>query len=758
MVTNGVESLRAEELAVTGTRTEESPTRYDVRSAVSQLQGETMVLVLPALCLAGFALAVSEEAFPNHLDVALPGLALFVLPGLVLVFSRFNHLAGAWVLVLGCAAVDLLVAGYGGIHAAVYLLSVPVGLGAVFISVPASALVALVCSLLVAWAPSSLLPPDGILRAVTMAGMWAAIGLVWLTTHPLLTSMQWAWSSYEQSRRTLERARDYQVQLKQAMADLADANLQLTRLNRVATGLRETAEEARRAKEQFVANVSHELRTPLNMIIGFSEMMLQAPEAYGGNLPSALLADLTVIHRNSQHLASLIDDVLDISQIEAGRVALTKERVGLLEIIEAATVAVRPLMESKGLYLDVEVAKDLPPIACDRTRVRQVVLNLLSNAGRFTEKGGVRLRAWREGDDVAVSIADTGPGMGRQDLERIFQPFQQLDGSTRRRHGGSGLGLSISKHFVELHGGRMWVESEKGRGATFYFRLPIEPPTPMTGGVSQWFSPYWHYEERTHRSLAPRAQVCPRVVLLETGTALQRLLKRYLDGVELVAVATLKEAVAELSRTPASALLVNEFGVGETLRKVEDVDLPNGTPVIICSVPGAPEAADQLGVAGYLVKPLTRDALLATLDHLQLAGKTVLIVDDEPQALRLYRRMLAASGRGYRILIAGDGVQALNTLREERPDVVLLDLVMPQMDGFQFLEAKRQDPIVREIPVVVLSARDPAGQPVVTGSLAVTRRGGLTVHELLVSIEGLMRTLATAGQAGDPARQAGSPG
>ena len=271
----------------------------------------------------------------------------------------------------------------------------------------------------------------------------------------------------------MDAARDAQADLKQAVKDLAEANLQTARLNQLLGMARHAAEEAERAKAEFVANVSHELRTPLNMVIGFAEMIMSAPKTYG-RVSTALRADLAVIHRNSQHLAALIDDVLDLSQIEAGRMALTKERVALGEIIAAATEAIRPLYQTKGLYLRTEAPEGLV-VSCDRTRVREVLLNLLSNAGRFTEQGGVTVQARVMGQEVVVSVSDTGPGIAPEDQARLFQPFQQADGSIRRRFGGSGLGLSISKHFVELHDGRMWLESGVGSGTTIFFTLPFEP-------------------------------------------------------------------------------------------------------------------------------------------------------------------------------------------------------------------------------------------------------------------------------------------
>lgn len=727
----------------------------EIHLTLRELQGETMLLVLPGLYIGGFILIVNATHLQDPLQGGLPAMILFLLPVIVWALHRTNYLASAWTLVLGCLVADLLVVVWGNISAAICLLALPVGLAALFISVTGGALTATACTLSLLYAPTTLLTPDRALRVVALIGVWGVVGLVWLTRRPLLTAMQWSWSSYERNRHLLEQARDAQVQLKQALEDLADANVRLTRLNRLAQGLRQTAEEARRAKEEFVANVSHELRTPLNMIIGFSEMIMQAPDVYGGDIPPNLLADLDVILRNSQHLSRLIDDVLDLSQIEADQVALTRERVSFQEIAEAAIIAVRPLFDSKGLYLEAEIEEDLPPVFCDSTRIRQVVLNLLSNAGRFTEYGGVRIRAWREGEHLTVGVADTGPGIAVEARGKLFQPFHQPDGSIRRRYGGSGLGLSIGKSFIELHGGKIWFESKEGTGTTFSFRLPIDPPMPIESSessASRWFSPYLQYEERTHPSMIPAPAIRPRFVVLETGHALQRLLTRYLDGAEIVPVTSLQKAIQELTHVPAQALLVNDVSVSKTLQHYSEFTvLPYGTPAIICSVPGVYEAAGALGISDYLVKPISRNTLLAALDRLNLKGKTLLIVDDEPEALRLFRRMLVSSGRGYRMLKATDGREAMKILCEQGANAVLLDLVMPKMDGFRFLAEKSQYPALCDIPVVVISARDPTGQPIVSNAVAATQGGGLSMPQLLACIEAISGILSTAGQAGDPA-------
>jgi signal transduction histidine kinase/CheY-like chemotaxis protein len=731
----------------------------DLHTWLEDTQQKAVWLGIAGLYGAGLILAGSPGQFQDPSQHLWLALFMFVLAGFALLMIRWGYLPAASVLVVGSLAAILLAVIWGGLAPAVVLLAISVGLAALALSFLGGLFLAAGCTLLLLLVPGPLVQLPLALRMATIAAMWGVCALLWLLFDSLLTAVRWAWSSYEESRQALEQARDQQVKLYEAMEDLAAANLQLTRLNRLAQGLRQAAEEERRAKEQFVANVSHELRTPLNMIIGFCELITSSPQTYNGRIPPALLADLEVVLRNSRHLSELIDDVLDLSQIEAGRMALTKERVSLAEIISAAAIAVRPLFLSKGLYLEIEVPADLPPIFCDRTRIREVVLNLLSNAGRFTEQGGVRVRAWREGDDVVVSVSDTGPGIAEGDLARLFRPFEQLDGSLRRRYGGTGLGLSISKGFVELHDGQMWAESEVGRGTTFYFRLPMDPPAPLEAGATRWLNPYQPYEERTRPSRAEPPVVRPRLIVLERGDTLRRLLSRYLDKVDIVAVEGLEEVVLELNQTPAQALLINAVTLADALGQVGSLKaLPYDIPMLLCAVPGIDQTADALGASSYLVKPVTREALLAALRRVDGKVNKVLVVDDEPDALQLFGRMLTEAGQGYRVLRAGSARQALQILRHERPDVILLDLLMPEMDGFQFLAAKEEDPALKEIPVILISARDPLGQPIVSSGLAVTCRSGLSVQQLLSSIEALIATLARMPLAADPARPATAPG
>lgn len=608
---------------------------------------------------------------------------------------------------------------------------------------------------LVVWAQANpaLFPlPSFYLPMILVLGAFSGL-LGWITTSHLTTTARWALYSFEQARTSLEEAREQRLELQQAQEDLVNANREMARLAGRLKILQHVAEEARQAKAEFVANVSHELRTPLNMIIGFTEVIAKSPHLYGGRLPAALMTDIAAIQRSSQHLLALVNDVLDLSQVEAGRMALSKEWVSIKDMLEAAVSVVQGLFNTKGLYLRLEIPNSLPQVFCDQIRIRQVVINLLSNAGRFTAKGGVTVSCRVEKDHLIVSVADTGPGIPQEDQDRIFEPFQQADNSTRRLYGGSGLGLTISKQFVELHGGKMGLTSQPGQGTTFFFTLPLAPALDGEEALAQQRvrrsllpGDEYGYRIRTRPSKAPPLQVAPRLVVLEKEQALQRLLTRYLPDTEVISAHSLPEAAAALGQSPAQALIVNmppfEDLPAETLSVA-----PFGTPVISCWIPGEVEAASQLGVVQYLMKPLTRERLLAVLDglpaQLGLPGgiKTILVADDEPDELHLFARMLESDSHNYRLLQATNGWRVLEMLRSRKPDLLLLDLIMPVMSGFQVLEEKRLDPEIRDIPVVVISSRDPLGQAVTSNTIRVSHNGGFATSHLLDIIQAVTKIM-----------------
>jgi len=715
-----------------------------------------VLAMLPLLGLVFYALGDAWFGARELFRFVLFALLMYLLAAVGWLVYRRQAEAGRWFAVLSAAAAVLLAHFWLGVPGALAMAAAPAAAAIGVLGLGAAAAIAVGQSALLL-SLSSAAAIDAQAVALPLIALWTTFGALAAVHLSTRQATQWSWEYFVRARDLVEQARDRQAELASALDQLAHANQQLTRLNLLADGLRRAADDARLAKEQFVANVSHELRTPLNMIIGFSEMILESPETYGASVPPALLADLTVIRRNAQHLAELIDDVLDLSQIEADQMALTKEPAVLSEIVEAAVEAVRPLFESRHLRLAAEAPDNLPDVHCDRTRIREALLNLLSNAGRFTEHGGVQVRVQQDGEDVVVSVSDTGPGIAAEHLDRLFQPFQQVDGSIRRRYGGTGLGLSISKRFIEQHGGRIWVESQQGAGTTFFFRLPIGADRPGSASSARWLVPDWEFHQRTDASPTVKTPVRARLVVLEAGNSLKRLLKRYAGDVDIAAVDDLADALHELSAGLTQALLINDASPSETLDRLDAATLPYGVPVVACSVPGADESAHALGVAGYLVKPISKEALLAALDRLNLRAGTLLIVDDEPDALRLLQRMLHSSGRGYRVLRARDGQEALKLLGQYRPDVILLDLVMPNMDGFQLLRIRSQDARLQGIPVIVISARDPLGQPIVSRALAVTRRGGLSVHALLSCIRAITQVLAVPGPATEELRGQQAP-
>jgi signal transduction histidine kinase/CheY-like chemotaxis protein len=586
-------------------------------------------------------------------------------------------------------------------------------------------------------------------------GLGAFNGLLgWVSSQGLLMVSVGSMASFDDAYKKLNEARDRHLELMEVQEDLRLANNELARLSNRLQVLEHVAEGARQATTEFVANVSHELRTPLNMIIGYADMISRSPKVYGGRLPSSLMTDITAILRNAQHLSTLVNDVLDLSQVEAGRMAINPNWASLPHIINESLSAVKGLFESKGLYLKSQVPADFPLVYFDETRIRQVIINILSNAGRFTEQGGVILTCQIVENKVEIHIADTGPGIPKEDQERVFEPFQQVDASIRRRYGGSGLGLTISKQFIAMHGGKMWLDSQPGGGTTFSFSLPLESPPPALGiasGTSRLRSiipdDEIGYHLRTRRSKALPISTNERYVVVDREKTLLRLITRYLPGAEIEEMLDVPAAVAALNRSPAQALILN-IPPTEDVGSLTHTKLPFGTPVFSCWLPGKPEAASHLGVVEYLIKPLTREKLMASINNLGVKVKTVLIVDDEEDELHLFARHLEADRNGYAILQVTNGQRALSMLRSRRPDVMLLDLMMPGMNGFQVLTEKQQDSSINDIPVIIVSSRDPAGDPIVSDTFAVTQSGGLSQRNLIACIQGVGEILAPSDNKG----------
>jgi len=435
-------------------------------------------------------------------------------------------------------------------------------------------------------------------------------------------------------------------------------------------------------------------------------------------------------------LRRYVNDVLDLTQLEAGRLALHRERVDLRDIIENCVAVVRPLLDKKRLTLEIEIADHLPEPYCDRVRIQQVLLNLVSNAARYTDVGGITVEAALEDEQIVVRVADTGAGIGPEDARRIFEPFYQAAGGhLQDGRGGSGLGLSISRQFVELHGGRMWFDSKLGRGSSFFFSLPVSPPITLTGRPGHQIREDWVWREGAFKG-AREATVSKllkkRVIVCDPTGVLCRQFARYCDEVEFVATSTLAQAMEDALQCTACAVIVNTEGADDPWSLMETArrELPD-TPIIACCVAPQAQRAVTAGALGHLIKPVTRAALQEAIAAVGRPVKRVLLVDDDADARHLFSRMLLLCDDNLDLVLAANGAEALHALRANPPDLMLLDLVMPDMDGWEVLRAMGGDGLRAAVPTYLVSAQDPRDQPPASRFFAAAIGDGLPLNKLL---------------------------
>jgi len=539
-------------------------------------------------------------------------------------------------------------------------------------------------------------------------------------------------------------------------------------------------EVASQHKSDFLANMSHELRTPLNAIIGYSEMLQEEAEDLG---ESAFLPDLQKINAAGKHLLGLINDILDLSKIEAGKMDLYLETFEIGQLVEDVAAIVRPLVEKNGNTLIVSYGDDIGAMQADLTKVRQTLFNLLSNAAKFTDHGTIELRVAQapaptpqppppqagEGEGaghlpspsqgggvggggfVTFEVADSGIGMTDEQIGRLFEAFSQADGSTTRKYGGTGLGLAISRHFCRLMGGDITVESTPGQGSTFTVTLPT------TGGRST-FDVSRGDDERppstVHRPtddalLAKRDS--PLVLVIDDDPATRDLLRRFLgaEGYRVLTAATGDEGL-RLVRTERPDVVtldvlmpgINGWAVLTTLKA--DAELAE-IPVVVLSILDDRDVGYTLGAADYLTKPIDRDRLLTVLRRHcpRDSAAPLLVVEDEPGTREMLRRMLEREG--WSVEVASNGRVGLERLAARLPALILLDLMMPEMDGFELIAVLRERPEWRAIPIVVVTARDISEaerRQLNGGVVRVIRKGASTREELLAEVRALLARAA----------------
>lgn len=526
-----------------------------------------------------------------------------------------------------------------------------------------------------------------------------------------------------------------QLDLYGAIVQQLGGALNTARLYREATEGRRLAEEANRMKNRFLSTISHELRTPINLILGLSGIILRGDGENETGLPDSLRADIERVQTYAQHLAGLIGDVVDLATSDAGQLRLNNEYVNLNQTLRMVAESGRQLAADKGLSWSASFPEDSPYVWGDPTRLRQVALNLINNAIKFTERGGVSLLVEVDGETVRVAVRDTGLGILPGEQKIIFDEFRQSDRSIQKGYGGLGIGLAIAKRLVELHGGVLMVDStgEEGGGSTIAFALPRISPPQQTDGPQ--------LPIRAGRRV---------FVLTNHAGARDRLVEQLSRQEFQVTVFPVRRDADWRAQAaqPAPDTILLDLGADpaagwETLKKIKDRPNMTGVPVVFFSST-QPEASPLQ--MDYLTKPIDVTALTQTLDQYWLASdpnrpaRSILVVDDEPGTLEMHARIVQAHAASNRVLRARTGREAMQILHHEVVDLVLLDLQMPEMDGFEVLEAMRSQESLSKIPVIVLTGK------IITETEMARLRQGVTavLGKGLFSLEETVTHIAAA--------------
>ncbi len=499
---------------------------------------------------------------------------------------------------------------------------------------------------------------------------------------------------------------------------------------------RVAAEAANRTKSQFLANMSHELRTPLNAIMGYSEMLVEEAEDVG---QEQFVPDLRKIHGAGKHLLGLINDILDLSKIEAGRMELYLERFEVESLATEVATTIRPLIEKNRNVLDLRVDPATGVMRGDLVKVRQILFNLLSNASKFTEDGTITLAVRPSGDSIVFSVEDTGIGMTPAQQAKLFEAFSQADASTTKNYGGTGLGLAISKRFVEMMGGAIVVDSEAGRGTRFDVTLPREAGRRAGAG---------DHSRPDGEAPSEAEPTAPTVLIIDDDPSARDVLSRTIgrDGYRVLTAADGAEGLRIAAECKPDLItldiLMQEVDGWSVLSQLKSDPELRDVPVVVVSILDDRQLGFALGASDYLTKPVERDRLLEVLRRLHPVGPDgyALVVEDDPATREMLCRLLGKEG--WLVQQAENGRVALDRVRSAMPAVVLLDLMMPEMDGFTFAEEFRREPDSDGIGVVVLTAKDLTDEERhrLRGSVsAVLQKGEQSNEDVLSEIRRLLR-------------------
>jgi signal transduction histidine kinase/DNA-binding response OmpR family regulator len=500
---------------------------------------------------------------------------------------------------------------------------------------------------------------------------------------------------------------DMTARLRSAHDALTTANAELEQRQQEMQVLMEAAEAANQAKSQFLANMSHELRTPMNAIIGYSEMLTEEAQDLG---QEDFIPDLNKINSAGKHLLALINDILDLSKIEAGKMDLYLETFSVRDTVRDVSTTMQPLVDKNSNKLVIAIDPAIETMHADLTKVRQGLFNLLSNACKFTKEGTIVLRVQHERAEqtewISFHVKDSGIGMTPQQAAKVFEAFTQADASTTRKYGGTGLGLTITRKFCELMGGSIHVESELGKGTTFTIRLPRVVAPQKTAPPAA--------PARSH-SAAPAVdgpETAASVLVIDDDPVVQDLMKTFLtkEGYRVTVAPGGEEGLRSARESRPDVITLDvampHMDGWSVLTQIKADPSLADIPVILVTMVDDKSMGYALGATDYMMKPIDRERLAGMLSrYSRMRGvRPVLVVEDNPDTRNILKTSLEKDG--WRVTTASDGRLGLDAAAADMPAIVLLDLLMPEMDGFAFLEEFRRRPGAREVPILVLTAKD----------------------------------------------------
>ena len=494
--------------------------------------------------------------------------------------------------------------------------------------------------------------------------------------------------------------------------------------------------EADRLKSEFLANMSHELRTPMNAIIGFTRLVRRKAADL---LPARQLENLEKVEISANQLLALINDILDLSKIEAGKMSLNIMPFEFIPLVDTCFSTVEPMVKEGKVRLIKEMPEDLPEMLSDQDKLKQIIINLLSNALKFTEKGEVKLSAAVEDTSLKITVSDTGVGIPADALKYIFDEFRQVDGSSTREHGGTGLGLSITRKLTHILGGTIAATSVEGEGSTFTVILPL------TQKYKEFLPETADFEEEQQ----PPAKAIDKKTLLAIDDDPNSLLilKQNLEdeGYYVVGALSADEGIQKAMGIQPFAItldiLMPKKDGWEVLNRLKADPSTRDIPVIVLSIIDNKELGFSLGAFDYLVKPLEKEAILSVLRRIpDIPAKRVLVVDDEPNAVDLLTQIL--QDEGYQVKGAYSGEEALRVLEATPQDIIILDLLMPEMDGFEVIQKVKANSGWRNIPIIVVTAKDISNTDWEFLQQRVDRiiqKSGLSEKNLMNEVQSLLR-------------------